>query len=304
MKTQFNLVHFLQCFFIIIVLAACNGSSEKNSADTSYQYESYDEIEQEVPRTATPPPPPEDYYEEEYTEAAKKTTTANKPTKTEKVPTPKIKPMLIKNGQLNVTVDDAIKFRSTIGSKLSKYDAYISSENQDKNSYEISNRLEIRVPAANFDSLIAAFESEKGKITHKSIDVKDVTAEYLDVAGRLKTRKEVRARYQALLGKANKVSEIIEIEEAARKVQEEIESAEGRMKYLRNQSGFSTLTLNISQELEYHNDGDGFWNRLVNAFGNGWQGFLAVLIGITHIWVFVIFGGIAAYFIRKRFFNK
>ena len=297
MKTQFNLVHFLQCFFLIIVLSACNGSSEKSSED---YYQVGDNSQAEYSTSTTPQ---EDYTEkEQYTEKAKKTTTTNEPiTKTNESSTLKIQPMLIKNGRLNVTVDDMTQFRAAIGSKLSKYDAYVSSENQDKNSYEISNVLVIRVPAAKFDSLLTAFESEKGKITHKSISVKDVTAEYLDIAGRLKTRKEVRARYQVLLGKANKVSEIIEIEEAARQVQEEIEAAEGRMKYLRNQSGFSTLTLNISQELEYHNDDNGFWSQLADAFNSGWQGFLMFLIGLAHLWILLIIAGIIAYFIRKRF---
>ena len=291
MKNQFKLVHFLQCFLIIIVLSACSGN--KSDYATNYQYEE----KSEAP-TAT-----EADYEEEYTEKAKKGTTTNETAVTDQSETAnQIKPMLIKNGQLNITVDDAIKFRSSIGSKINKYDAYISNENQDKNSYEISSTLVIRVPAAKFDSLLTAFESEKGKITHKSISVQDVTAEYLDIAGRLKTRKEVRARYQVLLGKANKISEIIEIEEAGRQVQEEIEAAEGRMKYLRSQSSFSTLTLYISQELEYRNEGDGFWNRLADAFGSGWQAFLSLLIGLAHIWIFLIIGGIVFYFIRKRFF--
>lgn len=305
MKTQFSLIYFLQCFFIITVLAACNGSNAKKADESLLVMEQIDDIEQEIPR-ATPPPPTENYTsEEDNTETSKKETTANKPQNTtKKESTERIKPMLIKNGQLNVEVDDVVKFRSSIGENLKKYEAYISNEEQDKNYYGISNTLTIRVPAAKFDSLLAAFESEKGKITHKSISVQDVTAEYLDIAGRLKTRKEVRARYQALLGKANKVSEIIEIEEAARKVQEEIEAAEGRMKYLRNQASFSTLTLYISQKLEYYDEADGFWHRLINAFENGWQGFLTFLIGLAHLWIFLILGSIAFYLIRKRYLKN
>jgi len=301
MKTQFNLIHFLQCFFLIIVLAACNGGN----AETDAGYDYYEEANYKS-TAGSEEVPQEDYSEEEQYQEETTTNTKKKPelNQPEKNTAEKIQPMLIKNGQLNVEVDDAMKFRKTVDGKLEKYNAYISSENQDKNSYEISNTLVIRVPAANFDSLLAAFESEKGKITHKSVNVKDVTAEYLDIAGRLKTRKEVRARYQTLLGKANKVSEIIEIEEAARKVQEEIEAAEGRMKYLRSQSSFSTLTLYISQGLEYHNDGDGFWSRLANAFSDGWQAFLSFLIGLAHLWIFLIIGGITFYFIRKRFFAK
>ena len=307
MKTQFSLIHFLQCFFVIIVLVACNGGNTEMADESLLVMETIDDIEQEIPRTAPPPPPPSEDYtgEEENTETSKKEMTKSKTkSTTKKESTERIKPMLIKNGELNVEVNDVAKFRSSVGEKLKKYDAYISNEEQNKNDYGVTNTLIIRVPASEFDSLLIAFESEKGKITHKSISVQDVTAEYLDIAGRLKTRKEVRARYQALLGKANKVSEIIEIEEAARKVQEEIEAAEGRMKYLRNQSSFSTLKLYISQELEYHDSRDGFWYRLVNAFESGWQGFLTFLIGLAHLWIFLIIGAIGFYFIRQRFLKK
>jgi hypothetical protein len=299
METRFNLIHFILCFFMIIVLVAC-GDNSKNTG--------YSEQEAEAPMTtdAAPPAPAEYAEEEDFTGEKTTTPTANEPQQakksTETQPEESIAPMLIKTGQLNISVNNATKFRGTVDAKLKKYGAYIVNEQQNQTDYEISNQLTIRVPAAKFDSLLTAFESEKGKVSYKNISVQDVTAEYLDQAGRLKTRKEVRDRYQALLGKANKVNEIIEIEEAARKVQEEIEAAEGQLKYLRNQSSFSTLTLYIAQDLKYR--GDGFGQRLLDGLANGWQGFLMFLVGIAHLWVFLIIGAFAFYFIRKRFFKK
>ncbi|NJK85980.1 MAG: DUF4349 domain-containing protein [Bacteroidales bacterium] len=47
--------------------------------------------------------------------------------------------------------------------------------------------------------------------------------------------------------KQKSISEILEIEEKIRGIEEEIESSQGRLNYLNSQVDFSTLDLNISR---------------------------------------------------------
>lgn len=282
MKQQINFLSFLKCLFIITFFTACQGGNTETEApqDTSNYKEVGEEYytEEAIPHTAKPPAPP-------------------------KPESSKIQPMLIKNGDLSIETKAIKKWRGGLDEKLKKYEAYIVSENQYSNTYEIQNNITIRVPSDKFDDFLKVLENGDGEISNKTISVQDVTAEYLDLAGRLKTRQEVLERYRALISKANVVKDIIEIEEAARQVQEEIEAAQGRMKYLKNQSSFSTINLNVEQTLQYRRS-LGFGGKLVDALVSGWQGSLMFLIGIAHLWVLILFGVFAFIFIRRRFFKK
>lgn len=285
MKQQINFLSFLKCLFIITFFTACQGGNAETEApqDSSY-YKGVSE---------------EEYFAEKTTEEGGESETQNAPS-SEPL---EIKPMLIKNVDLSIETKDIKKWRGDLDEKLKKYEAYIVSENQYSNTYEIQDNITIRVPSDKFDDFIKILEDGEGEISNKTIRVQDVTAEYLDLAGRLKTRQEVLERYRALISKANVVKDIIEIEEAARQVQEEIEAAQGRMKYLKNQSSFSTINLNVEQTLQ-HRRSLGFGGKLVDALVSGWQGFLMFLIGIAHLWVLILFGVFAFIFIRRRFFKK
>ena len=73
-----------------------------------------------------------------------------------------------------------------------------------------------------------------------------------------KTKKEVEARYRELLTRATSVEEILKIEEQIGNIRTEIESAEGRLRYLSNQVQYSTLHVTFYEK--YSNFG--FWNKI------------------------------------------
>ena len=109
----------------------------------------------------------------------------------------------------------------------------------------------IRVPAAQFDRLVERLEKGSGEVLFKDISARDVTEEFVDLEIRLANKRKFADRYAELLKKAVSVKEILEIEENIRKIEEEIESTEGRLRYLSDQVAFSKLTLTLTQEKEY-----------------------------------------------------
>jgi len=73
---------------------------------------------------------------------------------------------------------------------------------------------------------------------------------------------------------------------------EEIEAKEGRLRYLQNRVGLSTLTLSIYQKVEYAAAPVvyeiTFLTRMKEAFMNGWDIVLGILLGLVNIWPLVI----------------
>ena len=106
------------------------------------------------------------------------------------------------------------------------------------------NAVTIRVPRDRFDDVVARIEA-LGDVLHRDIRAQDVTDEFVDLEARLRNARAMRSRLEDLLAKAN-VKEAIEIEGQLGRVTEEIERLEGKLKLLRDQIAFSTITVTFA----------------------------------------------------------
>ncbi|MCE3278574.1 MAG: hypothetical protein K0S44_765 [Bacteroidetes bacterium] len=219
-------------------------------------------------------------------------------------PKEKIVEKIRKTADLNITVDDYHQARASIEKIVKSGRAYISGENEQNNTYNISNSMVIRVANKDFDSMVSNISFIKGNVNSKNVYTEDVTAEFVDITARLKSKKEVEKRYLEILQKANKVSDILEVEDQLRVIREEIEAKEGQLKFLNDQVDYSTINLSFHQDFEYTPEArPGFFGRMGNAFGNGWNGFLSFLVGMMYawpLWLILTAGGYLLYKFIKR----
>jgi uncharacterized protein DUF4349 len=101
--------------------------------------------------------------------------------------------------------------------------------------------ITVRVPRDRFDEAVARIE-QQGDVLHRDIKARDVTDEYVDLEARLKNDFAMRDRLTQLLQRAA-VKEALDIEKELGRVTEEIERLEGKLKLLRDQIAFSTITV-------------------------------------------------------------
>jgi hypothetical protein len=203
---------------------------------------------------------------------------------------------LIKNGSMEFEVSDVEEAKKSITQLTTDFGGYISSDNQ--NNYSGTPRYEqsVRIPADKLDEFITEIESLARNVDSKNISVQDVTEQFIDVETRLKTKKELETRYLELLKQSKTVKDLIEVETQLANVRSEIESMEGRLKYLTNQVSFSTISLSYYQPISGNT---GFGYRLSRTFGNGWDNFLAFVIGLFEAWPFILIAVVLAWlFIR------
>lgn len=209
---------------------------------------------------------------------------------------------LIKEGQVEYETDQIDVTRQTVFAAVEKHKGYISSDNEFKSPGRISNTLVIRVPADNFDNLLREATAGVKKFDAREVNVKDVTEEFLDIQARLKTKKELEARFLELLKKANTVTEVLEIEKQIAALRSDIESVEGRLKYLENQVSLSTLTMTFYESTPVYTE---FSKEFKEGFRNGWDNLIWFFVLLTNIWPFILLGlllliGLSAYRKQKR----
>lgn len=204
---------------------------------------------------------------------------------TEQKTTEVVERKLIKNGQVEFETDNINSTRKTIFEAVKKYKGYVSSDQEFKSPGRKKNTIIIRVPADNFDNLLSNATQGVEKFESKEIKVKDVTEEFLDVQARLKTKKELEQRFIDLLKEAKNVPEVLEIEKQIAQLRSDIESIEGRLKYLQDRVSFSTLTMTFYENIPNESE---FGQKFKNGFKNGWDNLVCFFVLLANIWPFIL----------------
>ena len=208
---------------------------------------------------------------------------------------------LIKNGYLTIKIDDVQETKKSVEKICKEYNAYVSSEMQDSYDTRIQYEQVIRIPAASFDVMVEKLELLGAEVDNKRVQTTDVTEEFIDKEARIKTKKELEIRYREILKQAKVVSDILSIESQLNQVRADIESMEGRLKFLQNQVAFSTLNLTLYKPI---GTDFGFGTKIVSAASNGWDMFLLFMIGLLNIWPFLLMGAALLYFGLRRIRSK
>lgn len=227
-------------------------------------------------------------------------TNSTQPIPTQHVDT-NVQRMLTKEGNLSWETSNVDKTHASIVAQAKKSNAYISSDNRFRDEYQMTNKMSIRIPSNQFDDFISSIENDVNNFDEKRIEVIDVTEEYIDVSARMKTKKELELHYYDLLKQTKNVTEILQVEEQLNIVRSEIESADGRLKYLKDKVNMSTIHLSF---YETTSAPVGFFGQIGKSFVAGWKGMLYFILGLITAWPIVLIVLITIWLVIRRRNNQ
>ena len=216
-----------------------------------------------------------------------------------------IEQKIIKEGNLRFETNDLEATYAQIQTAVKSNNASIQNDTEGKDYGTVFRKLIIRVPSKNFDPFLTAISKGVSYFDNKEITSQDVTTEFIDIEARLKAKKVLENRYIELLKKANKVSEMLEIEAQLSAIREEIEAKQGQLNYMQNRVSFSTISIEFYKSVA--TDGGittSYGMKIWNAFKSGFNNLSSLFIGVLSIWPFIAILFAIVYFIRKRFKSK
>jgi len=224
------------------------------------------------------------YYEDEQDRQAQPTSNTNLSPQERKI---------IKTAEIRFQVKDLKASTKNIEELTKQFSGFISNLNQTNSRYSINNSISVRIPVEQLEAFMKAIEQESVFTEYTRIGSQDVTEEFMDVTTRLATKKEVRDRYIDILrNKAKTVKDILEAEEKIRVIQEEIESVEGRLKFLKDQTAMSTVHIQLYQKVEYVEKPSvyekPFLAKIKEGLADGWELIQIIIIGMVTIWPILI----------------
>jgi hypothetical protein len=106
--------------------------------------------------------------------------------------------------------------------------------------------LTLRIPADRFDDALAALHKLPGDVVSEATREEDVTSALVDINARITNLEASEVQYRALLSKAEKVADILAVQDRLDAVRGQIEQLKAQQKELSGQANLSTLTVTLS----------------------------------------------------------
>jgi hypothetical protein len=204
---------------------------------------------------------------------------------------------IIRTGNLEFETTDLKGTRVKLDSLTKMCNGYIANESVNNDTYKQVNTIHIKVPAQNFSLLVETISTIVGKFEVKNIQSNDFTNEYVDVLARVNAKKGLENRYLQLLTKATKVSEMLEIERQLGEVRTEIESMEGRTKWMKHQAQMSSITV-VYYQIHSSVSNAKKSSEIVEAIVGGWKLLISIIVKVLYLWPLILIG-MLGYFVRK-----
>jgi len=194
---------------------------------------------------------------------------------------------IIKEGDISFETSNIKQTRTAIVAALKKTSGYLAEETE-TNDGEGSRKeyvLKTKIPAKYFDQFLSDVSATAVKIDSKNISMRDVTTQYIDMATRLQNKKLLEARYLSLLKQANKMGDILQVENKLTEIRSDIESEQGQLNYLSKQVAYSSLDITFyTKHVDPVDKPYGIGDKLISAIVKGWDLLQDLCFGIVGLW--------------------
>lgn len=158
---------------------------------------------------------------------------------------PSLNPMMKKEGNISLEAEKPSEaFEKAVGI-AKKYGGDTLNSSTSTSEYGKYFELTLRVTSNRFDEAMMDLR-KLGKEIEYTTSSEDVTNQYMDLDSRLTARTNLKNRLTVILNRADKIGDILSIQDRITGVEQEIESLKGQMKYLEGMSSYSRIHVSIS----------------------------------------------------------
>ncbi len=177
--------------------------------------------------------------------------------------------MVIRNVNLQLAVAAPESAAVAITRIAEAQGGYVTESSQSRQGNALRAQLTLRIPAERLTETLEAIRKVAVRVEHENISAQDVTAEYTDLAARLKNLELAETELRELLTttreRSQRASDILEVYNQLTHIRGEVERTKARIQYLSQMTAYSTFRIYLNQ--------DAGTGPLV---GTGWRPILAV----------------------------
>lgn len=160
---------------------------------------------------------------------------------------PDIQRMIVRTSNISLVVSDIADSMEKITKLAEDNQGYVVTSNQWKENETILGTITIRVPVGEFDTAMSTLRGMAVEVTSENTTSQDVTEDYVDLNADLTNLEATEAQLLQIMTKADKVEDILAVQDQLTNIQGQIETTKGRMQYLEQTSATSLINISLSQ---------------------------------------------------------
>jgi hypothetical protein len=195
---------------------------------------------------------------------------------------------VISTGQVTIHTTSINRARSEVIRLVSSWDGVVADEQTSSNDHgrAVESTLTLRVPTPRFSDAMTAFAG-LGEVEQQSRKSDDVTTKVIDNDARVRAAERSIRQIEALLGRAQKLGDIISIESDLARRQADLDSLKSQQAYLADQTSQSTINVYLSLPSRAEAPTKAEAHGFVAGLSGGWTA-----LGSTTVAVLTVVGAV------------
>jgi len=150
--------------------------------------------------------------------------------------------LIVKTGTMTIQTDDVGAALLKARADVIRLGGYISGSEQSRNGERITASVTYRFPSDRWEDVLDAIKA-RGELKEEKTDSLEVTGQVVDLDARIANLRATERALQAIMAKATKIPDILEVQNQLTAVQGQIEELAAQVTHLRDQAALSTLTV-------------------------------------------------------------
>ena len=203
-------------------------------------------------------------------------------------PTEQADRMVVQETNMSMLVKDVSQTLSELEKQAVAAGGYMVNKSISKPEGAANGYISVRVPIEKRESVLESFRGLGVKVVSENVGGSDVTDQYVDIEGRIASLNKTKAKIEAVLEQATKVSDLMDVQMQLSSIEQQIDSYKGQQKYLEQTAKLTLISVNLStDELSLPYAPDSSWRPAV-VFKNSVRSMMGALRGIGNVIIWLV----------------
>lgn len=153
--------------------------------------------------------------------------------------------LIVRTGTLRLQVGAVAAALERAGSIVTATGGYVAASKETGSGSDAGGSIDLRIPAPAWDRTLGSLR-DLGTVLGQDIGTEEVTGQVVDLDARVANLRATEAALQAIMAKATKIDDILDVQEQLTDTRGEIEGLVAKAASLRDRAAFGSLTIALS----------------------------------------------------------
>jgi hypothetical protein len=151
--------------------------------------------------------------------------------------------LIVRTGDLTIQVSDLAAALAAGDAAITRAGGYVSGSTQAGGGGGDNAVVTYRIPSAAWDATLATLRGLATKILSEDVKTDEVSGQVVDLTSRIANLRATEAALQAIMARATKISDVLDVQAQLTTTRGEIEQLVGDQAHLRDQAAYGSLTV-------------------------------------------------------------